>query len=131
MLKTVHKVREYYYKGELIRSYYNDFIINESEFTQETTTTITWENVDIHCAKTLQRPFYIRSCKKGKKIGFDYCDIGWGIKPIKQWKTSSVNIVIKEKYVEWKATINDILDYRDNEKAIQYLLERGMHIIGQ
>ena len=131
MLKAVKKVREYYYKGELIRTYYNNFIINESEFTEEVSTTITWENVSIHCAKTLQRPFAIRSCKKGKKIIFDYCDTGWIIRPIKQWKTSSIDIVIKEKYVEWKATINDILNYRDNEKAIQYLVERGMSIIGQ
>lgn len=44
----------------------------------------------------------------------------------KQWK-EELNIEIKTTWTEYKPTINELLNFRDGDKAIQYLVERGLN----
>lgn len=45
---------------------------------------------------------------------------------IKQWK-DDLDIEIKTTWQEYKPTINELLNFRDGDKAIQYLVERGLN----
>lgn len=46
----------------------------------------------------------------------------------KQWKTHSLNYIIKVRYKEIDPPINWLLNYWEGSKAIQYLSERGLNI---
>ena len=45
---------------------------------------------------------------------------------VKQWK-EELNIEIKTTWTEYKPTINELLNFRDGDKAIRYLVERGLN----
>lgn len=45
---------------------------------------------------------------------------------MKQWK-EELNIEIKTTWTEYKPTINELLNFHDGDKAIQYLVERGLN----
>lgn len=45
---------------------------------------------------------------------------------IKQWK-DDLNIEIKTSWREYKPTIKEIIDFKDSDKAIQYLVKRGLN----
>lgn len=44
----------------------------------------------------------------------------------KQWK-DDLDIEIKTTWQEYKPTINELLNFRDSDKVIQYLIERGLN----
>ena len=45
---------------------------------------------------------------------------------IKQWK-DDLDIEIKTTWREYKPSIKEIMNFRDSDKAIQYLVERGLN----
>lgn len=45
---------------------------------------------------------------------------------MKQWK-DDLDIEIKTTWQEYKPTINELLNFRDSDKVIQYLIERGLN----
>ena len=45
---------------------------------------------------------------------------------VKQWK-DDLDIEIKTTWQEYKPTIKEIMNFRDSDKAIQYLVERGLN----
>ena len=45
---------------------------------------------------------------------------------IKQWR-DDLNIEIKTTWREYKPTIKEIMDFKDSDKSIQYLVERGLN----
>lgn len=45
---------------------------------------------------------------------------------VKQWK-EDLDIEIRTSWREYKPTIKEIMDFKDSDKSIQYLVERGLN----
>ncbi len=80
-----------------------------------------WDNIlNIYEKIGLCLPYGLRKTRKGLKFYYyDYFSI-------KQWK-EELNIEIKTTWTECKPTINELLNFYDGDKAIQYLVERGLN----
>ena len=102
--------------------------LTEIEFPKEITTLITWNNLDeVYKQYKDFLGIEIKNKKKGRVINFYY---DWlGFRPIKEWK-KEVRLFIKIEYSEINCSIQEILDYPDSKKAIQYLAERGLDLKG-
>ena len=80
-----------------------------------------WDNIlNIYEKIGLYLPYGLRKTRKG--LNFYYHDYF----SIKQWK-EELNIEIKTTWIEYKPTINELLNFDDGDKAIQYLVERGIN----
>lgn len=80
-----------------------------------------WDNIlNIYEKIGLYLPYGLR--KTRKRLKFYYHDYF----SIKQWK-EELNIEIKTTWIEYKPTINELLNFDDGDKAIQYLVERGLN----
>ena len=86
---------------------------------------INWDNVmdklynDLIC---IYVPFDVYRERKGLKLCFDD-----SFKNIKQWK-EDLNIEIKTTWKEYNPSIKEVIKFQDGNKAIQYLVERGLNI---
>lgn len=84
---------------------------------------INWNNVEQEIYKIgLHLPFGITKRRKGLQLFF-WDDL---FTNVKQWK-EELNIEIKTTWTEYKPTINELLNFRDGDKAIQYLVERRLN----
>lgn len=86
---------------------------------------INWENIEKEIYKFdpwFIFPFGITKRRKGLQLFF-WDDM---FTNIKQWK-DDLNIEIKTTWTEYKPTINELLNFYDGDKAIQYLVERGLN----
>ena len=86
---------------------------------------INWENIEKEIYKFdpwFIFPFGITKRRKGLQLFF-WDDM---FTNIKQWK-DDLDIEIKTTWQEYKPTINELLNFRDGDKAIQYLVERGLN----
>ena len=84
---------------------------------------INWDNAEREIYKLgLCLPFGITKRRKGLKLFF------WNdmFTNIKQWR-DDLDIEIKTSWIEYKPTINELLNFYDSDKAIQYLVERGLN----
>ena len=81
-----------------------------------------WDNIlNIYEKIGLYLPYGLRKTRKGLKFYYhDYFSI-------KQWK-EELNIEIKTTWIEYKPTINELLNFYDGDKSIQYLVERGLNV---
>ena len=111
------------YNGQIINSYIGHVILDET--TVETQhIPITWENLNtIYNEYGLSCAFNIWNCRKGRKIEF----FSWR-SAIKEWKTTDFNLELRISYTPYNASIEEILKYHDGNKAIQYLVERGLKV---
>lgn len=81
-----------------------------------------WDNIlNIYEKIGLYLPYGLRKTRKG--LTFYYHDYF----SIKQWK-EELNIEIKTTWIEYKPTINELLNFYDGDKSIQYLVERGLNV---
>lgn len=80
-----------------------------------------WDNIlNIYEKIGLYLPYGLRKTRKGLKFYYhDYFSIN-------QWK-EELNIEIKTTWIEYKPTINELLNFYDGDKSIQYLVERGLN----
>lgn len=85
---------------------------------------INWNNVEQEIYKIgLNLPFGITKRRKGLQLFFhDYL-----FKNFKQWK-EDLDIEIKTSWREYKPSLKEIMNFKDSDKAIQYLVERGLNI---
>lgn len=95
------------------------------------TISFSWDNIDDLYAKYgLSCSFNLWHKKKGRLVSF-FCDkflpIG-NFGDVKEWKHSDLNITLKIFYKEYNPSIDEVLKWRDGEKAILYLKERGLNI---
>jgi hypothetical protein len=51
------------------------------------------------------------------------------VRDVKEWKHKELNIEVKCEWHEYSPSLQKILEWPNGEKAMQYLLERGMNII--
>ena len=89
-------------------------------------TDITWENVE----QNKSMDFWLRFTKKGRIIcyndGKHFTD-----RSIKEWKTPNLDIQLTVEYEERIISMRELMNYRDADKAIQYMEERGLEIKGK
>ena len=102
-------------------------IADESEVKEETIP-ITWENLEeVYYDYGLELPFNYYNSKRGRVISFfegAFCDKNR--RDIKEWKTPELNMKLIITYEVMPCSLNDILNYWNSEKAIQYLRERNL-----
>lgn len=85
---------------------------------------INWDNAEEKIRKLdIWLPFGITKRRKGLKLFF-WDDL---FTNVKQWK-EDLNIEIKTTWREYKPTIKEIMSFHNSDKAIQYLVERGLNI---
>lgn len=85
---------------------------------------INWDNAEeeINKLDSWSIPFGITKTRKGLKIFW------WDeLTNIKQWKTD-LNMKIETVWQEYKPSLKEIIDFPDSDKAIQYLVERGLNM---
>nr|WP_297936931.1 hypothetical protein [uncultured Lachnoclostridium sp.] len=81
-----------------------------------------WNNIEYERNQIdIWLPFGITKTRRGLKLFF-WDDL---FTNVKQWK-EDLNVEIKTTWTEYKPTIKDIINFRDSDKAIQYLVERGL-----
>ena len=109
----------------------------EDKKPQDRTIKLTWDNLLENFAKDgawYRFGWYKR--KKGLGIEFYSEDVNIieyikdkNKRGVTQWKNPGLNITIEYKYEKVNRSISEVLDYPDNEKAIRYLVERGLTVI--
>lgn len=118
--------------------YHNDKFISEIDCgelltdrkPQDKEYNATWDNIVDIIEEELPHfigGYNIRQRKKGMKISFYKGGDIWY--HIKQWKNPELNVKIKVSYTKVNKSISRILDWSDGEKALQYLVERGLTVI--
>lgn len=112
------------YNGHVINNNIGRVILDETAATETQHIPITWENLDeINDKYGLSCAFNIWNCRKGRKIEF----FSWR-SAIKEWKTTDFNLELRISYMPYNAPIEDIMKYYEGDKAIQYLVERGLKV---
>lgn len=112
-----------YYNGEKVDAYVN--MVCADEIPEDRTIKITWDNLNkVYRELGCILPFNVWNFKRGRRISFwhDYKDI-------KETKQPILNMEVKVTTKECNPSIQEILKYHDGEKAIKYLVERGMSVI--
>ena len=102
-------------------------IADESEV-KEKTIPITWENLEeVYYDYGVNLPFNYWNFKRGRIISFfegAFCDKNRH--DIHERKTPVLDMKLVITYEVCRCSLNDILNYWDSEKAIQYLRERNL-----
>ena len=112
------------HNGQVINNNIGHVILDETTTTETQHIPITWENLNtIYNEYGLSCAFNIWNCRKGRKIEF----FSWR-SAIKEWKTTNPNLELRISYTPYNASIEEILKYHDGNKAIQYLVERGLKV---
>lgn len=116
-----------YNNGVKVDYTYGHVIADESEI-KEKTIPITWENLEeIYHNYGLSLPFNIWNFKRGRVISFFKGGLtDKNRRDIKEWKTPTLDIKLVVTYEVWRCSLNNILNYWDSEKTIQYLRERNL-----
>lgn len=84
---------------------------------------LSWDNIN---KVEFDIPFVcteIKKCRKGRKLSFSMMFDNF---EYKEWKREGLDLVYKIEYVEIYKSIKEILNYYDGDKAIRYLIERGI-----
>ena len=104
------------------------FTIADENEIKEKTIPITWENLkEVYYDYGPNFPFNYWNFKRGRVISFfEGCLTDKNRRDIKEWKTPTLNIKLVITYEIFPCSLNDILNYWDSEKAIQYLRERNL-----
>lgn len=102
-------------------------IVDENEAKEETIS-ITWENLkEIYWDYGCQLPFNIWNFKRGRVLSFfEGAFRDKNRRDIHERKTPALDIKLVITYEVRRCSLNDILNYWDSEKAIQYLRERNL-----
>jgi hypothetical protein len=118
---------KFYYKDELISSFTNRTLADEKNI-QNQKIYFTWDNLKENYSKYgIFLPFNIWQFKKGQVIAFFNSMTIKHIKDIKEWKTKQLdNMYMTVEFKEDNPPLSVVLNWFDSEKAIQYLMERGL-----
>ena len=116
------------YNNEVEVGHTSGFTIADENKIKEKTIPITWENLkEVYYDFGLELPFNIWDFKRGRVISFfEGCLTDKNRRDIKEWKTPELNMKLVITYEVMPCSLNDILNYWDSEKAIQYLRERNL-----
>lgn len=132
MLKFYRCYFETINKGQMMYGDFSRVLVDEKDKPQNETIQITWDNLEqVHQKYGIDVGFNVWTMKKGRVISFfngslifrkDY------EKDLKEWKDKELDLQLKVSVKECQVSIQDVLDWYDSEKAIQYLKERGLSV---
>ena len=116
------------YNNEVKVGRSDGFTIADENEIKEETIPITWENLkEVYYDYGLNFPFNYWNFKRGRVISFFEGGLtDKNRRDIKEWKTPTLNIKLVITYEIFPCSLNDILNYWNSEKAIQYLRERNL-----
>ena len=131
MLKFYHVKCTTYVNGIERGTNYGHKTLMEEEEAKDCSIVATWENItEFYYNHALSSCFQLYNFKRGKYLSFEDFNLfkrqTWDIA---QWRHPEMKIELKFHYVEVHPSINEILRYHNGEKAMQYLLERGIGIV--
>lgn len=131
MLKFYHVKCTTYVNGIERGTNYGHKTLMEEEEAKDCSIVATWENItEFYYNHALSSCFQLYNFKRGKYLSFEDFNLfkrqTWDIA---QWRHPEMKIELKFHYVEVHPSINEVLRYHNGEKAMQYLLERGMNIV--
>ena len=119
-----------YNNGTYIKTHYAETLAEENSVKDETIQ-INWDNLsEVYHKYGLSLPFNIWNFKKGRLVSFfEGNPFKKNYRDIKEWKTD-LNITLEIEYIDISnsKSIEEILKWRNAEKAIQYLNERNLKI---
>lgn len=120
MINMYYVTYETYCNGKYVGEYNGKCLSNTDE--HEQIIPITWDNLDdVAREYGLVLKFNVWLFKKGRRVAF-YEGL---IPDIKEWKQKDLNVELRIVYKKaTNCSLQEILDYRDSELAIQYLKER-------
>lgn len=119
-----------YYKDKEVRTEYCGMTLTDTP-PENFTDVLTWDNIaEKYANNGGTYPFNLWKLRRGRRVSF-FNDFGEKIiRDIKEWK-GPLDLKVKYEYHLYTPPINKILDFYDGEKAIQYLVERGLAITGK
>lgn len=110
--------------GEIISTRRTSYICTEEEVKDEVIS-INWRNLkDFYRKYDLVCGFNVLDTKKGQRINL----FGKMFGDIKEWKHPETGLTFEITHQMYEPSIQTILDWRDQRKAIQYLNERNLRI---
>lgn len=110
--------------GETIHSEFGNRICTEEEAKIEVIS-INWENLkDFYRQYGLVCGFNVWNTKKGRRIGL----FGKAFSDRKEWKHPETDLTFEITYQVHEPSIQTILNWHDQRKAIQYLNERNLKL---
>lgn len=131
MLKFYHVKCTTYVNGIDRGTNYGHKVLIEEESAKDYSVFATWENItEFYHNHALSSCFQLYNFKHGKYLSFeDFNPFKRYTWDIAQWRHPETKIELKFHYVEVHPSINEVLHYHNGEKAMQYLLERGINIV--
>lgn len=84
----------------------------------------TWTNIHELCNSNLIYA-YTESRRKGRML----CVNGEVV--FREWDDADMELTLKAEYQKFVPSLHDVIHFHDGEKAIQWMLERGLHTIDQ
>lgn len=84
----------------------------------------TWTDVHELCDSNLIYA-YIESRRKGRVL----CVNGDVI--FQEWDDADMELTLKVEYQKFVPSLHEVIHFHDGEKAIQWMLDRGLHAIDQ
>lgn len=129
MLKFYYVHYTTYYKGKKVSQTTARALCEESKV-NNFRKKVTWENLtDIWEELGGQAcGFTIWNMKKGRQLSFHSDTLPW--QEPKEWKHTDPQVEIECRWSERQVSIQNVLDWHDAEKAVQYLNERNLKIKG-
>ena len=125
MLKFYYIYYTTYYKGRKVGCTTAQALCEESEV-KNFHKKVTWENLASICEEVGGCcNFFIWNMKKGRQISFGNT---WPWQEPKEWKHTDPQVEIECCWSERQVSIQDIMDWHDSEKVMQYLNERKIKI---
>ena len=135
MLKFYRTYYETFNKGHLIGTDSGRILVDENEKPKDKIIDFTWDNIqDLYSKHGIVTSFALWNLKKGRRISFftnSFIFVKPWEKDIKEWKEKELDLKLQVSVEEYTPSIQEVLEWYDSEKAIQYLKERGLSVQGQ
>ena len=125
MLKFYYVDYTTYYKGREV-SQCTAYALRDEANANDYRVKITWENLnEVMKGIGLSCGFSVWNMKKGRQISLSHT---WPWQEPKEWKHADPQIEIECRWTEREVSIQEVLNWHNSEKAIQYLNERNLRI---
>ena len=123
-MKAFYQFITAFYNGEFLCSRHTNLQLAE-EIPEQSEQHGSWDLLEWAHHNNLTRDIAVETNRKGLRRFGHYDDF---IPITTEKKNPEIDIVIINEYEEVHPSIQDILNYRNGEKAIQYLKERGLTV---
>ena len=93
---------------------------------------LTWDNVDDVLGRLcLMVSAEVKKRRRGRVLTLRRWGCEQPLYKFKEWERPELDLVLIKEYKPTKKSIQEVLEYRDGNMAIEYLLERGINYLGK